>query len=887
MQANEISTVMNQQQTTSPHQPHIEDIPASRVRDIRDVINAMFAFLAGILVVLAAVYLRGATLGVQADAHHASALVPWLVELPMSLLQQVITIGVVLAVLVNLLIRSQWVQSVSAVIAMFLGLSATELLNILLTHYGSTTLLYALTGSVLLNGDTAVIIPDIIAGLCAFLSTAGNHRFYTSVRWSWNTIIVFTVITVMLNVYPLAAIACAVALGRCIGLLIRFAVGTQNKGAWGADLIQALALMGYHVHALQRLDYAQLEQCHAVGPVVVSHTNEQTIFNTALSTFDDQTPRSRLYQVTCCDSACKNFQGKTQTYIASVSDEHTSAAGYVTQIWHLIRLASGIDLRTDRSVSQASHHHADILLALRNIGITVPHVLARTEYKASSITLFEDGSQFTQVDWQTVSDAQLLEVLQQLNLAHSRGITHRNIGIDSFAMYTNTAYEQCAGQSAQDDVSPRTHYAEPTYAHEPIQAHEPTSTHMVLSGWIHGDDASSASTIALDRVQALTALTCQIGLERTLQLAQQVWDDATLASLVPFVQRVAVTSSTKNSAQYSRKILVSLRERLTQLIPDNDNEPLEPASLARFSPKNILTWALVIIAVSITVTQINPHEFIVALQSANPWMAGLCFVFGIASWVGSALALGVFIDPDKRKPVAILASQAVGTFTTASMPAGVGPAVINLQYVRKCGYKTTTASAIMSAVVAVQAATIVILLLIIGVFTGRNTLSGMIPTNLVVAVIGIVALIASGAMIIPYTRRIILEHVLPKVLTYARQLLDLLTRPQTIALASLGWLLQSVLLGLSFWAALLAFGQQANPIETIFIFVLTNTVASAVPTPGGLGAIEAALALGFTSLGVPYAVALSSTLLFRLLTYWLRLPIGAVALRWMNATGAL
>lgn len=36
------------------------------------------------------------------------------------------------------------------------------------------------------------------------------------------------------------------------------------------------------------------------------------------------------------------------------------------------------------------------------------------------------------------------------------------------------------------------------------------------------------------------------------------------------------------------------------------------------------------------------------------------------------------------------------------MPAGIGPAFVNLQYLRKSGYRNTTATAIMSAVLAVQ-----------------------------------------------------------------------------------------------------------------------------------------------------------------------------------------
>ena len=39
--------------------------------------------------------------------------------------------------------------------------------------------------------------------------------------------------------------------------------------------------------------------------------------------------------------------------------------------------------------------------------------------------------------------------------------------------------------------------------------------------------------------------------------------------------------------------------------------------------------------------------------------------------------------------------------------------------------------------------------------------------------------------------------------------------------------------------------------------------------PGGLGAVEAALSAGLTAAGIPGGLAVSSVLLFRLVTFWL------------------
>jgi uncharacterized protein (TIRG00374 family) len=62
-----------------------------------------------------------------------------------------------------------------------------------------------------------------------------------------------------------------------------------------------------------------------------------------------------------------------------------------------------------------------------------------------------------------------------------------------------------------------------------------------------------------------------------------------------------------------------------------------------------------------------------------------------------------------------------------------------------------------------------------------------------------------------------------------------------------------------------------------------GTLAAAAPTPGGVGAVEAALIGGLTAFGVPTAVAVSSVLLYRVLTCWLPVFAGWPIMRWLTA----
>jgi uncharacterized protein (TIRG00374 family) len=67
-----------------------------------------------------------------------------------------------------------------------------------------------------------------------------------------------------------------------------------------------------------------------------------------------------------------------------------------------------------------------------------------------------------------------------------------------------------------------------------------------------------------------------------------------------------------------------------------------------------------------------------------------------------------------------------------------------------------------------------------------------------------------------------------------------------------------------------------------FVYLTGSTLGSIIPTPGGIGAVEAALTAGLTASGVPGAVAVSAVLLFRLLTFWLPVPVGWAALHFLE-----
>jgi uncharacterized protein (TIRG00374 family) len=77
-------------------------------------------------------------------------------------------------------------------------------------------------------------------------------------------------------------------------------------------------------------------------------------------------------------------------------------------------------------------------------------------------------------------------------------------------------------------------------------------------------------------------------------------------------------------------------------------------------------------------------------------------------------------------------------------------------------------------------------------------------------------------------------------------------------------------------AALAAVGAMPRPALVLLAFCAAQLLAQLPMTPGGLGFVEAGLAGTLTLAGVSAADAVLATFAYRLLTYWLPLPLGVV-----------
>jgi uncharacterized protein (TIRG00374 family) len=111
----------------------------------------------------------------------------------------------------------------------------------------------------------------------------------------------------------------------------------------------------------------------------------------------------------------------------------------------------------------------------------------------------------------------------------------------------------------------------------------------------------------------------------------------------------------------------------------------------------------------------------------------------------------------------------------------------------------------------------------------------------------------------------------------AERLRDLLqNKPvvrRAIFWATANWLLDAA----SLWVLVWAFGFRVGIDGLIVAYGLANVLAAVPITPGGLGVVEAVLTSTLVGFGAPRGVAILGVITYRLLNFWLPIPLGGLA----------
>ena len=503
----------------------------------------------------------------------------------------------------------------------------------------------------------------------------------------------------------------------------------------------------------------------------------------------------------------------------------------------------------DLSLRPAAEHAALMTMEARRARVRTPGLLGMAE-AAESVLMVTDhvvGARSIQDLGTEVDDNVLDQLWGQLQRAHAAGLAHGSIDASSVVV---------------DETG-----------------------QLWLLDWASGETISSELSRRVDLAQALALTALSVGAERAIDAASRSLTMAQLASIAPMLQRVVLPRQTREvmgRRGASRQVLQDLRDALVTLTPTAD---AEPARLNRFSTRVVLMVVVGLVAVWTLMAGMDFQQVSAAVSQANIWWMLAALAFSVSTYVGAGLTLVAF-SPERlslwRSTEVHLASAVISLVA----PAGVGGAAINLRFLNRKGVPTAVGVATVALVQVVQFVVTVVLLVVLAAMTGQST--GLtLPSGWMLVAAGAIVVVAAVVLVVPRARGWTWAKIEPTYRQVWPRLVWVMSNPVRLALGVGGALMLSLSYILSFSASLWAFGYTVPFAVLAITYLASNTVGSIVPSPGGIGPVELALTAGLVAAGVPYGVALSTAIVYRLVTFWIPIPVGWLSLQRLQKVGDL
>lgn len=835
----------------------VADVPRTRVRRPVDLMQMVLS-LVGITIVLAlSVYARGTTTGVTDDVQSAlSSFVRSIVLVPVSVIEGLLVIVLPAVVLTERLVRRR-VRAVieavaSAVVAYLAALGATWALQAI----DSTRMLLAL--QIWREGELLISVIPVVTALAALLTVTGTRSANRAVAVSWTLLWIALAVSVITGDGTINGSLITVLLGRAVGLGTRYASGMLAERAHGSTLVAAITHAGADPVSVVRIgDHTNVRDLRVDTPLSPSRPSPGPPAPAA----GDPQLRDILHSTPESATVAVEREGWNRVYAvetasgerldAIVLDEDRQVIGLLSQLWTALRLR-GVGRRSATNLRQAAERAALMTYAARAAGVNTPELHGVAEAPGSIVLLGEhlDGATtFEALAAQEVTDDLMRTAWVQLRKAHAAGLSHRNL--------TGETVLIARGRDRECSVW--------------------------LCEWQQGEIASSLLTRRIDVFQLLTLFAFKVGVDAAVAAAEEVIGREELSALPTLAQRVVLPPDVQLLARADRQVVRDLRVKLAQFLTEG-SEVVEPMKLTRFSARTAITTLVALIAGWILLTTLNFEEIVAMMAQADPLWLAAAFLASWLTFLGAALALSAF-SPVRLGLWRTTVVQVAASVISLIMPAGVGPAAFNLRFMNRRRVETPIAVSTVALLQISQFVTTILLLIALALFTGSSGALNQLPSGTILVVIAVVAIGVGITVSIPKLRRWLIAKVAPTLRQVWPRVLWVLSQPTRLIVGVSGNLLVTGGYLLSFGLTAKAFGFDLSATTIALVYLTGNTVGAAVPTPGGIGAVEGALSTGLRAAGIATAAALSISVVFRVLTFWVRVPIGWLAWRYLQRVG--
>ncbi|QEN13314.1 lysylphosphatidylglycerol synthase domain-containing protein [Mycolicibacterium sp. ELW1] len=421
-------------------------------------------------------------------------------------------------------------------------------------------------------------------------------------------------------------------------------------------------------------------------------------------------------------------------------------------------------------------------------------------------------------------------------------------------------------------------------AHGDLRFKEMTvdSGKVLFGGFGNSEYGATDEQLQSDIAALLVTTSDRFSPEAAVQAAVHTLGKETVLTASRRLTRAAVPARIRKSVNDPKAVMAAARDEVKR---QTGADEIKTETITRFTRKQVIQLVLLVALVYVAYPFISTvPTFFSELRNANWWWALLGLAVSALTYVGAAAALWACASGlVSFRNLVIM--QFANTFAATTTPAGVGGLALSTRFLQKGGLGALRATAAVALQQAVQVITHVTLLILFSVAAGATAdLSHFVPSTTLLYLIGGVALgIVGTFLLVPKARRWLGTALRPRLQEVGRELLDLMREPKRLAIIVLGCATTTLGMALVLWASISAFGGDTTFVTVTIVTMVGGTLASAAPTPGGVGAVEAALIGGLAAFGVPAAVGVPAVLLYRVLTCWLPVFAGWPIMRWLTA----
>ena len=508
--------------------------------------------------------------------------------------------------------------------------------------------------------------------------------------------------------------------------------------------------------------------------------------------------------------------------------------------YRYLRLKNVGDERPFSSLRRSVEHEALVALQARDVGVATPRMRALAEVGDDSMLIayeMVDARRLDHMDGQEVSDRFLRELWGHVTCLREHRIAHRDLRRANVLVDSNDR--------------------------------------PWITGFAFSEVAASDDQLDGDVAQLLAALALTVGADRSVTGAVETLGPHTVGAALPRLQPNAFSDATRAALNAHPGLLEELQDTVAQqcAVDEPSYVPLE-----RISKQRVFTAAMLVAVTYFLLPQLADLPGVIREIGAAHWSwVPLVVLFSALTYVGAALGMGGAV-PARLRAVPTLLAQVAASFASNLAPAGVGGMALNVRYLRKSGVDAPVAASSVGLNAAAGFAVHIGLMLVFFVWAGRSGFSISVPSWPVVAVVvAVVAVCAAVAVAVRAIRKVLATKLVPALGRALSGLAAVIRSPGKIALLFGGSAAVTMSYVLAVYFSTLAFGGDLNLAQVGAAYLAGSAIAAAAPTPGGLGALEAAVIAGLVGAGMPSTEAVPAVFLFRLATYWLPILPGWIA----------